>query len=150
MGLSIAISGGIVTFSIIYVMMSFPAILDDTAKLSTSSAQMSNTLNAIMHTNIEISNLQNEHDTETTTFSVNNTGNTILWNYKEFDVIITYQTNIGGPPATLTEVLNYANSCTALASDHWCIQSITNDLIHPGILESKRDCKHSGKVTKSY
>ncbi|MFZ0184316.1 MAG: hypothetical protein WBV92_06665 [Nitrosotalea sp.] len=136
MGLSIAISGCIVTFSIVYAMMSFPAIIDDTTKISTSSVQMSNTLNAIMHTNIEISNLQNAHNNDTVTFSVTNTGNTILWNYKQFDVIITYQPNTEASPK-LTEVLHYTNSCTALASDYWCIQSITNDLIHPGLLDPK-------------
>ena len=93
MGLSIAISGCIVTFSIVYAMMSFPAIIDDTTKISTSSVQMSNTLFAIMHTNIKISNLQNARNNDTVTFSVTNTGNTLLWNYKQFDVIITYQPN---------------------------------------------------------
>ena len=145
MGLSIAISGGIVTFSIVYAMMSFPAILDDTAKISMSSAQMSSTLNAIMHTNISISGLQNTHGTDPATFSVTNTGNTILWNYKEFDVIITYQANIGGTP-TLTEVLHYTNNCASLTSDQWCIQSITNDLTHPGILDPKEIANIQAKL----
>jgi len=135
-GLSIAISGGIVTFTIVYAMMSFPAILDDTTKVSTSSAQMSSTLNSILHTNINLSNLQNISGSRTVNFSVNNTGNTILWNYNKFDVIVTYQANTTGTPI-LTEVLQYANNCTLLASDHWCIQSITNDFIHPGILDPK-------------
>ena len=134
MGLSIAISGGIVTFTIVYAMMSFPAILDDTTKVSTSSAQMSSTLNSILHTNISVSNLQSIHNSTTINFSVNNTGNTILWNYNKFDAIVTYQANSG---STLTEVLQYANSCASLASDKWCIQSITNDLEHPGILDPK-------------
>ena len=137
MGLSIAISGGIVTFAIVYAMMSFPAILDDTTKVSTSSTQMSGTLNSILHTNINLSNLQNVSGSSTVNFSINNTGNTILWNYNKFDAIVTYQTNMTGIPTTLTEVLRYANSCTSLASDHWCIQSITNDLTHPGILDPK-------------
>lgn len=136
MGLSIAISGGIVTFTIVYAMMSFPAILDDTTKVSTSSAQMSSTLNSILHTNISVSNLQSIHNSTTINFSVDNTGNTILWNYNKFDVIVTYQANIGGTP-TLTEVLQYANSCAGLSSDKWCIASITNDLEHPGILDPK-------------
>lgn len=136
MGLSIAISGGIVTFTIVYAMMSFPAILDDTTKVSTSSAQMSSTLNSILHTNISVSNLQSIHNSTTIDFSVNNTGNTILWNYNKFDAIVTYQANIGGTP-TVTEVLQYANSCVGLSSDKWCITSITNDLEHPGILDPK-------------
>ena len=136
MGLSIAISGGIVTFTIVYAMMSFPAILDDTTKVSASSTQMSSTLNSILHTNINVSNLQSIHNSTTINFSVNNTGSTILWNYNKFDAIVTYQANTGGTP-TLTEVLQYANSCASLVSDKWCIQSITNDLVHPGILDPK-------------
>jgi hypothetical protein len=144
-GLSIAISGGIVTFAIIYVMMSFPTILDDTAKLSTSSQQMSSTLNNIMHTNIKISSLQNAHDSNTVTFSVNNTGNTILWNYKAFDAIISYQADTGGTPK-FTEVLSYVTSCTGLASGQWCVQSITNDLIHPGLLDPKETANIEAKL----
>jgi archaeal flagellar protein FlaF len=144
-GLSIAISGGIVTFSIVYAMMSFPAILDDTTKVSTSSEQMSNTLNLILHTNIDVLNLEAVHGTTPITFSVNNTGNTVLWNYNKFDVIITYQANIGSN-STLTEVLQYANSCTLLALDHWCIQSITNDLVHPGILDPKEALNAQAKL----
>ncbi|MDE1813131.1 MAG: hypothetical protein KGI05_00570, partial [Thaumarchaeota archaeon] len=89
MGLSIAISGGIVTFAIVYAMMSFPAILDDTTKVSASSTQMSSTLNSILHTNINLSNLQNVSGSSTVNFSINNTGNTILWNYNKFDAIVT-------------------------------------------------------------
>lgn len=146
MGLSIAISGGIVTFTIVYAMMSFPAILDDTTKVSTSSAQMSDTLDLILHTNINLSNLQNTSGNSTVNFSIDNTGNTILWNYNKFDAIVTYQANMTGTPTTLTEVLQYTNSCTALASDHWCIQSITDDFTHPGILDPKETLNVKAKL----
>jgi len=145
MGLSIAISGGIVTFTIVYAMMSFPAILDDTTKVSTSSAQMSSALNSILHTNISVSNLQSIHNSTIINFTVDNTGNTILWNYNKFDVIVTYQTDTGGMP-TLTEVLQYAKSCVALPSDRWCIQSITNDLEHPGILDPRESLNIEAKL----
>ncbi|MGI0066161.1 MAG: hypothetical protein ACREA5_07340 [Nitrosotalea sp.] len=145
MGLSIAIAGGIVTFTIVYAMMSFPAILDDTTKVSTSSTQMSSTLNSILHTNINLLNLQNVSGNSTANFSIENTGNTILWNYNKFDAIITYQANTIGTP-TLTEILQYANSCTSLASDHWCIQSITNDFTHPGILDPKETLNIKAKL----
>ncbi|MDE1812188.1 MAG: hypothetical protein KGH86_00030 [Thaumarchaeota archaeon] len=145
MGLSIAISGGIVTFSIVYAMMSFPAILDDTTKVSTSSAQMSDTLNSILHTNINLLNLQNVSGNNTVNFSIYNTGNTILWNYNKFDAIVTYQANTTGTP-TLTEVLQYTNNCTSLASDHWCIESITDDFTHPGILDPKETLNIKAKL----
>lgn len=133
MGLSIAITGGIVVFAIVYAMMSFPAIMDNTTKVSISSTKMVNTLNSILHTQINISNLRNISN-NTVTFSVNNTGSTTLWDYKKFDMIITYRASDNSKP---TEVLQYATSCASLAADNWCIASITNDLSHPGMLDPK-------------
>ena len=148
MGLSIAISGGIMTFTMIYVMMSFPALLDDTAKASSSSSEMSKTLNDIIHTNISISNLADVHGANPATFSLTNTGNTILWNYEKFDVIVTYQQNGGGNPI-LTEVLSYSNSCSGLSTDKWCISSITNDYSHPGMLDPGEIANMEIKVSQS-
>ena len=148
MGLSIAISGAIMVFTMIYVMMSFPSLLDDTANVSRSSSEMSNTLNYILHTNIRISNLVDEHGTTPATFSVTNTGNTILWNYKKFDVIITYQQN-GGGNSILTEALQYSSSCSGLGTDQWCISSITNDLTHPGMLDPNEIVNIQAKVLQS-
>ena len=134
MGLSIAIAGGIVTFSIVYAMMSFTTILDDSTKISTSQSQMSNNLFSRMQTNIVISDLQDNGGTNPASFKITNTGNTMLWNYNNFDVIITYQENATNYPI-LTETLKYANSCSGLAAGHWCISQIQNDYIHPGLLD---------------
>lgn len=148
MGLSIAITGGIVTFSIVYAMMSFPIIVDSTTKLSMSSTQMSSILDTIMHTSIDISNLNAPSNASLVTFSANNTGTTMLWNYNQFDVIITYQSSIAGNP-TLTEVLQYATSCASLSSDHWCINSITKDFAHPGMLDPKEFMNIKAQLTQS-
>lgn len=143
MGLSIAISGGIVTFSIVYAMMSFPAIIDDTAKVSASESQMANNQFLRLQTNISMSNLQDQNGNNPATFQITNTGNTLLWNYNNYDAIITYQENgtlvqqLLGIHPIVTETLNYAQSCTALASDRWCISQIQNDYIHPGLLDPK-------------
>ena len=146
MGLSIAIAGGIVIFTIVYAMMSFPAILDDATKVSMSSAQMSNTLNAILHTNIGISTLSDTHGNNPVSISVLNTGNTILWNYNNFDVIITYQA-VGG--ATVTESLQYSSSCSGLANGKWCISSITNDLVHHEMLDPKETVNIQAQLSQS-
>ncbi|MDE1770335.1 MAG: hypothetical protein KGI28_07280 [Thaumarchaeota archaeon] len=146
MGLSVAIAGGIVIFTIVYAMMSFPAILDDATKVSMSSAQMSNTLNSILHTNISISTLADSHGSSPVSFSVINTGNTILWNYNNFDVIITYQA-IGG--ATVTEPLQYSSSCIGLANGKWCITDITNDLVHHGMLDPKETANIQAQLSQS-
>ena len=134
MGLSIAISGGIVTFSIVYAMMSFPAIVDDTTKISASESQMTNSQFLRMQTNISMSNLQDQSNGSPATFQITNTGNISLWNYNDFDVIITYQENATNDPVR-TEILKYVSSCSGLSSDQWCVSSIQNDNIHPGFLD---------------
>lgn len=118
----------------IYVMMSFPALLDDTAKVSRSSSEMSNTLNNIMHTNISMSNLQDSSALGTATFKISNNGTTILWNYQNFDVIATYPSLSNNQ---VTNILQYSSTCSGLLPGQWCIQSITNDLIRPGLLDPK-------------
>ena len=133
MGLSVAVSGAIVTFTMIYVMMAFPALLDDTAKVSRSSSDMANTLNNIIHTNISISNVIDTAVTATSTFSITNTGDTILWNYKQFDAIASYPPLV--PGSRVTSVLQYSSSCIGLTAGYWCINSISNDLNHPGLLD---------------
>ncbi|MDE2590398.1 MAG: hypothetical protein KGL95_12135 [Patescibacteria group bacterium] len=134
MGLSIAISGGIVTFSIVYAMMSFTTVVDDSTKISTSQSEMSNILFSRLQTNIVISNLQDSGGTSPASFRITNTGNTLLWNYNNFDVIITYQENATNYPI-LTETLKYTNSCSSLTAGQWCIPQIQNDYIHPGMLD---------------
>ncbi len=157
MGLSIAISGGIVTFSIVYAMMSFTSIVDDSTKISTSQSQMSNNLFSRLQTNINISNLQDQNGINPATFQITNTGNTVLWDYNHFDVIITYQENgtlvqqLQGIHPIVTETLSYASSCTGLLADKWCISQIQNDNIHPGLLDPKEIASieaQPGNITK--
>ncbi len=133
MGLSIAISGGIVTFSIVYAMMSFTTIVDDATKISTSQSQMSNSLFSRLQTNIRISNLEDSGGTMPATFKITNTGNTMLWDYNNFDVIITYQEN--NTSNILTETLKYTNNCSDIIGGQWCISQIQDDTVHPGMFD---------------
>ena len=143
MGLSVAISGGIVIFAIIYAMVSFSNIVGDSAKVGSSESQMENNMFQRDQTNISMSNLQDQHGNSPATFQITNTGNTVLWNYNNFDVIITYQENgtlaqqLLGIHPIVTETLSYSKSCTGLLSDEWCISQIQNDYIHPGLIDPK-------------
>lgn len=129
------------TFSIIYAMISFTTVVDDSTKISTSDSQMQNNLFQRVQTNISISSLQDASGSGSATFKVTNTGNTVLWNYKNFDAIITYQENgtlvqqLLGIHPIVTETLAYSSSCTGLGSDRWCISQIQNDNIHPGLID---------------
>ncbi|MDE1861586.1 MAG: hypothetical protein KGI33_01610 [Thaumarchaeota archaeon] len=141
MGLSVAISGGIVTFAIIYAMVSFSSEVGDSAKVGTSQAQMANNMFQRLQTDVTMSNLTAQNTVGPATFQITNTGNTLLWNYDNFDVIITYQENgtlaqqLLGQHPTVTEALTYSPTCASLMADRWCISSIQNDYVHKGLID---------------
>ncbi len=131
------------TFSIIYAMMSFSSVVNSATEMGTSDSQMGNSLFQRLQTNISMSTLQDQSGTSPATFQITNTGNTVLWNYNDFDVLITYQENgtllqqLAGIHPIVTEKLGYSSSCTPLLPDNWCISQIQNDNIHPGLLDPK-------------
>ena len=65
-------------------------------------------------------------------FTLHNNGTEKLWNYEKFNVLITYD---DGPSMT-TEELTYSGDCLGGVPSvgNWCIQTITSDVLDPGIL----------------
>jgi len=76
------------TFAIIYAMVSFSSEVGDSAKVGTSQAQMANNMFQRLQTDVTMSNLSAQNTIGPATFQITNSGNTLLWNYDNFDVII--------------------------------------------------------------
>lgn len=138
MGLSIAIAGAIVMFSLVYAMMSFPAIIDDTTKISKASTDIATLENSRAQTNLSISSIDSAL-LDTVDFTVSDSGNAKLWNFKHFDVIVTYDGGIV-TKTIYTDNLSYKSTCTGAAGT-WCINQITGDSIDPGILNTGESAK---------
>lgn len=132
MGLSIAISGGIVMFTLVSILFLLPGLTDKTASITEASSKMSQIDNSILKTNISVSGLT-RIDNDNFDFNLTNLGLEKLWDYEKFTVIISYS---DGSDLT-TRVLTYDGVCSGYPStNRWCRQSISSDNIDSGILNT--------------
>jgi len=131
MGLSNALSGGIILFGITYVIFAFMGITDTAASFSDVSTQKYDLENKLLKTSITIV-IEDDPGTNTIfNFNMTNTNSEKLWDWENFDVITTYD-NSG---TTYTETLTYTSSC-APGVGEWCIHSWIVDVIDPQILNN--------------
>ena len=117
MGLSVAIAGGIVLTVMIFVMMSIPGILDPIFSMEDASSKISKIENAILKTDVEISSLTAQSGDDMLSFEILNTGDEKLWDFDNFDLIITYDADIGGIKTRVTEELSYNDVSVGLQQD---------------------------------
>ncbi len=132
MGVSFAISAGIVMTAILYIILLMPGFVDETISLSEAASETSQLEKKILETNIEILSTTMAGGVDNFTFELKNTGSEKIWNFDKFTILITYTGTITGP---LTEKLVFNSGCTgAPLPGQWCKNSIQNDLLDPGIL----------------
>ena len=132
MGLSNALSGGIILFGIIYVIFTFTGFTDTAASLTEVSSQVSDLENKLFKTSIDIM-IEDEPGTNAVFhFNMTNTNSEKLWDWESFDVIATYDN--GG--TTYTETLTYTSSCSAPDIGEWCIFTWVTDVLDPSILNN--------------
>ena len=129
MGLSNAISGGIIMFGMTYVIFAFSGLTDNAVSFSDVSSQTSDLENKLVKTSIDVTINDTPGTDPTFDFEITNTNLEKLWEFDKFDVIITYVSS----GTTYTETQTYASSCPPVAGE-WCINTWTNDVIDPEIL----------------
>ena len=135
MGLSIAVSGAIVMAALMYVLISMPGLVDSIYSVNEVSSEVSTLEGSIIQTDITLDFLAADSTSDYVNFTVNNVGKEKLWNFDDFDLIITFD----DPTTRLTEKLSYEENCVGdvpSAAGNWCIQVISNDILDPGILNS--------------
>ena len=131
MGLSVAISGGIIMFGIVYLMFSLGGITDKILSVSDSSVQRTNLENKLVKTQISINSISNTPLSTNVSFVIENKNIEKLWEFEKFNVFLTYTDLISG--LVKTDELTYVNTCPA-TSGKWCPSSFGNDSIEPKIL----------------
>lgn len=145
MGLSVAIAGGIVMFSLVYILLMLPSVVDQTTSVTKASSEIADVENSILKTNIAMSAFSATSGSGTMDFTITSTGTEKLWNYDKFSLIITYP--IAGN-TNKTESFTYqSGACVSPPAGKWCIVSITGDNIDPNILNT--DEALNGRATSS-
>lgn len=131
MGLSNALSGGIILFGITYVIFTFGGFTDTAASFSEASHKTSDLESKLAKTSIGTT-IESTPGTDTTfDFNITNLNLEKQWDFENFDVIITYDS--GGVTYTTTQTFD---SVCPPVSGEWCISSWTSDVIDPEILNN--------------
>ena len=145
MGLSVSIGGAIIIFTISYMIMMFPSILDTTTSLTNTSTQRANLDNVILKSDIRLSEINGTALSNVVNFEVQNIGNEKLWEYDKFNLIITYDGGIA-TKTTYTEYFTFEKICSDTVGK-WCITSIKNDAQDPKILNFAEALKAKAVVS---
>ena len=112
-----------------YVIFAFSGLTDNAVSFSDVSSQTSDLENTLVKTSIDVT-INNPPGTDPTfDFEITNTNMEKLWDFDKFDVIITYVSS----GTTYTETQTFDSACPPVAGE-WCINTWTNDVIDPEIL----------------
>jgi hypothetical protein len=133
MGLSIAIAGAIVLSVLMLVLMTMTGFVGTMFSIGDVSTQVSQHDNAITKTDVSISRVEALVGSPLLNFTLNNDGSEKLWNYDDFDLFIEYN---GATSGKLLDEFSYSGDCLGVspAVGKWCIESITGDVMDPGLL----------------
>ncbi|MFI5406032.1 MAG: hypothetical protein ACHQ1D_05915 [Nitrososphaerales archaeon] len=135
MGLSVAISGGIILTVFVLILLSLPGLADKMFSIGDITTQVSQHEKKISDTQLSMVYLSELVGRSTVNFTLNNDGAEKFWNFEDYDLFIEYDGAISGKR---TEHLSYSGEClgTVPQAGNWCIQSISNDIADPKILNS--------------
>ncbi|MGI0063903.1 MAG: hypothetical protein ACREAJ_01440 [Nitrosopumilaceae archaeon] len=133
MGLSVAIAGGIVMVTIMFIFLSIPNLVNTIFSIGEISSESSKADNLASKTEISVEEMYTKIGSPRLNFTLNNDGSTTLWDFKNFNVLIEYTGAISGKK---TQQLSYFGECLGAAPPvgQWCIQSISNDVADPKLL----------------
>lgn len=110
MGLSIVISGAIIFVALMYTLMNIPNVFDSILSVEEVSSEISVLEDSISQTEIRIDSIDADIGSNKVNFTLVNDGNEKLWNYDDFDVLITYDADIAGVKTRITEELTNVKS----------------------------------------
>ena len=96
MGLSIAISGGIILSVMLLVFMTIPGLMEKFVSIEVTSSKNSDLEDKILKTDTKIQESLAFSGSNIVNFDLLNEGNEKLWDYDKFNVIITYDAYTGG------------------------------------------------------
>lgn len=108
MGLSIAITGTIILFTLMAVMFTLSTMVNSLVTMEDVSSQASVIKDSISQTSIQIMSANAKSGNDYVLVSLANNGTGKLWDYDKFTLLVTYDANIGGTKTKVTEEFSYS------------------------------------------
>lgn len=135
MGLSIAISGGIILTVFMLILFTLPGLVDQMFSIGDVTSQVAQFQKSISDTDISLETLfafPPSGPSPLVNFTLNNDDTEKLWNFDDFDVLIEYESASGDE----LEELSFGGKCQGSIPSvgEWCIEGISGDFLDKGIL----------------
>jgi len=150
MGLSVAISGGIVLTVIMLILLSMPGLVDKMFSIGDVTSQVAQFEKSISDTDISLETLfafPPSGPSPLVNFTLNNDDTEKLWNFDDFDVIIEYESASGDE----LEELSFGGKCQGSLPSvgEWCIEGISGDFLDEGILNDGESAEIWTRVSQN-
>jgi archaellum component FlaF (FlaF/FlaG flagellin family) len=110
MGFSHVVTAGIVIIPLMLIAMNIPNISNTIMEINEAALDVSELEDTILNTHFKITNFTATGDSNLIYLDVYNTGNTKLWDYDNFDLIVTYEGVVGASATNVTERLSYTQT----------------------------------------
>jgi len=107
MGLSVIISGGVIAIVLFSVLFAMPTVLDKLVSVSEVTSEVSVIEEGISQTDTRTALIDANSGQNVINLELYNDGDTKLWDFKNFNLLVTYDANIGGTKKTVTEKFSY-------------------------------------------
>lgn len=147
MGLSVAISGGIVLTVFVIMLFSLPGLADKMFSIGDITTQVTQHQQEIAKTDISLETLFATSGSPSVNFTLNNDDTEKLWNFEKFNVIVEYENASGDE----LEELSFGGTCSGIlpAIGNWCIESISGDFLDEGILNEGESAQIWTRVSQN-
>src|SRR3972149_5043505 len=147
MGLSVAISGGIILTVFMLILLSLPGFVDKMFSIGDITSQVSQHEQAISKTDISLETLFATSGSPYVNFTLNNDDQEKLWNFEKFNVIVEYESASNDE----LEELSFSGNCLGALPTvgNWCIESISGDFIDEGILNEGESAEIWTRVSQN-
>ena len=107
MGFSMVFLGSVSAILLLSLITIFYVVMDETVLVFSSIKEQANKLNSFYKTDFEIKNLNLQPQNATFNFLIENIGQEKLWQYDNFDILVTYDADIAGIKNRITANLAY-------------------------------------------
>lgn len=98
--------------------MTIPTFMDGLLLIGETSSETLELEHSILKTDMEITSINAFSGDDIVSFELFNNGQQKLWKWDDFDLLITYDADTGGPnPETITEQISYNDAGLALTTD---------------------------------
>jgi len=148
MGLSVAISGGIILTVFVLILLSLPGLAEKMFSIGDITSQVSELDDLVSKTEISIEEMYTKTGSPRVNFTLNNEGSITLWDFNNFNVLVEYTGAISGQKI---EQLSYNGECLGAVppAGQWCIQSILNDVADPKLLNSDEQARIRTRLSEN-